>query len=1044
MGNENIKIGARNLEDEELKILLPEWKNIFLEIEKIREVAGYAKSNEKIIYKKEQEFTKHHNNVFSILGERGAGKTSVQLSLKYKIMKKNIEENRFKNDTVLPLIVPQDMEEDSVVIAWIIAYFSKIVEEIEEEFATNRGLFSYKGSNLKINPISESFRGLKRSLFIRTENYKKSLNAQDSIVDYVEKNEEVIREDINLSRKFKEFIDEYIEYKKQSKVRISEEPLIYVFFDDVDISNRKCLMVLETIMRYLSHSHIVVFVAGDYSTFKETVTLKYLKDDGLLYKELLHETFEKKTALEIRQTLAYDYLKKVLSPALRYELKKFNLNEKQNFRYLINTEEEENRNPTLEELIKDKLGDIFIEPYYEFLDSKPRGLINIYYYLNRMKPLKDISELDKATLLKKIVNIVVDSSSDLNTEKDRIDEIITIKENSVYINFEKFNFKDFSKLNLMILYVILFMKRFNLNNSYDRDILNYFVGYFKENINVIDGDSVNIYDVFLEKEDLYKNAELFYKILNNIGNGKIEASDFIYEYFAQLKFIFSDVLKYYNNNLTYHRDKIKNILQNLEKENKISENLVITETRDIFKNLYMIDEVKEIIETPRNLSLKEWENKNSQIIDCNYLEFFKYSSRCIDIYLENGIDKYNVMQESLLKKLNDIKEGIQKFIYLCRDVEIYNKNFFNKKPMIFQKAVMPEKTFDDFFLISEDDLFYEKNPNVKIYIEKLIEKYKLNITLNNFKKITNFLFNGDLEQKILIMEEVLKRIELLVFIAEGKKILSGDYDMDYLIEEIIQLIQEKLYDSEIFLSSDIVLKLDFIKRHYFLLMQSLKYEQYSSSKLDFYELSFEELRKEYIEIYKKVLSQSVFEYYSSKKRLRQCSKLVLDFIGNKLFEIESRLISDKNILYTNNLQIIEIIRENQDSKDNIVNRNNFINRNRLIELYFKLSDERDNENRYSNRRVKEVEFFKIKSYLEKEIRFKNNSSFALDYKGYLFDNILLDINIYIELFKIFLNEDIKNKSLKIELSEKKIELGRVEARFKRSSNFKRFFSESIK
>ena len=245
--NKNIKIGARNLDDEELKVLLPEWKNIFIEINKIREVANSNKmkkdSEDRLIIEDEPEFRKYHNNVFSILGERGAGKTSVQLSLKYKLMKNLLDKegaefDEYKNDTILPLIVPPDMEEDSSVVGWIIAYFSDLVQKIDERFKKDRELFYYK-EDKRCNPVLEKFKELKKTFFIRSENNKNSINSDNSITEYIERNREAISEDINLSKKFKEFIDEYIEYKRNVNKRNASEPLIYIFFDDVDISNKK-------------------------------------------------------------------------------------------------------------------------------------------------------------------------------------------------------------------------------------------------------------------------------------------------------------------------------------------------------------------------------------------------------------------------------------------------------------------------------------------------------------------------------------------------------------------------------------------------------------------------------------------------------------------------------------------------------------------------------------------------------------------------------------------------------------------------------------
>lgn len=1016
--NKNIKIGARNLDDEELKILLPEWENIFLEINKIREVANSNKikkdSKYKTIFEEEPEFTKYHNNVFSILGERGAGKTSVQLSLKYKLMKKLLKEKNiesteeYKNDTVLPLIVPQDMEEDSSAIGWIIAYFSDIVEKIENTFKEDRQLFYYK-KDIRQNPVLEKLKIVKKAFFIRRENYKNSISSDNSITEYIERNGEAISEDINLSKKFKEFIDEYIDYKKSVDKRNTSEPLIHIFFDDVDISNKKCLMVLETIMRYLSHANIVVFVAGDYSTFKETITLKYLKDDGLLYKDLLNETFEKRTALEIRQTLAYDYLKKVLSPALRYELRKYTLEEKKNFKYVFIDE----KSLSLEELIKEKIGENFIEAYYELLDSKPRGLINIYYFLKGTESYKNLDEESKINFIKRLVSILIDSSSILNTEKEKIATIIVGEEKKINIKFEKFRIKDFSEENLLILYLVLFIKNILNENSsrYDNEIQNYFIDYFKENLNT-DIKSYNLntgYDIFFNGENLFQNTELFYKINKELEKRKIDESDFIWEYFEQLSKILGNkkITEYYIENLFYNKNKIKKIIKSLEQSNKILENKAINEMKVIFKNLYLIDEVKNIIDTSTNEVQNDWEKRYIEFKERNNLEEIKKNSWfCLNSdFNEINFANMSVMETNLVEKIESMEQDLEKIIETFKLLKLESPNKLNE-------IIELEKTSNNMFYLNFKNESLE-NKTKKIFdVEK---KYSEYMGIRELAKITIKIQEGTLEKDFMDLSRLSEKIKKLKESTNEDTIkLKGEN----IIKEIEELYREgSLKDIGLSIYENLPYKFDFVKRHYILLNETLKYNTLSKTKEELRKMKFRELREIYIKVYTDVINTIIYKKYKEENKKRKL-EIILEEIDDELYKIEERLVLKKELILVENSRIVRKIKEDYED---VLNSNNYISKRELKNIYSDYLEDLEENNKYilKKRQVRSSFINELNLFVEKEVKGVEEESFILA-------SDLIDLEIYLNLFKMFLNEknkkDITNEKLNERIDNvKKIE-----------------------
>ncbi|PTC13854.1 coiled-coil domain-containing protein [Bacillus wiedmannii] len=476
---ENIKIGARILTEKQATVLLPNYLKINNQINQFREEAKkFNKSLESMKVDDYQRYEMYSNfdNVISILGERGSGKTSVFLTLK------DVHDSEYKNqDITLPLIVPDNMGEISDALGWIISYLEKYVNELHPDLKIReRKNIAYNGLNKCIeNEDSElkvRFKKLRKTYEIRKEVYlNKILKRDEGTKEYINDKARMTQADQSLIVDFNNFVNSLVMAKKEINYDKEIEPLILIFFDDVDISAHRCPEVLETIRNYLNHPNIVVFVSGDFKVFSEIMCLEFLRKEGVksddYYKvfiptqQLQDKEINLFSALELRKDRSQEYLKKVLPPSFRFYMKKLNDRDKSNFSYEF-VEGSKSNGPTLSELLskienkgnkfiwgmKDNEGDFLINnekiPYafFEIFDDNPRGLINPYYYLYQKVYLSknqkwDISDINH------FLQIILNSSVKLQKHKETIENIIVINETSqvtnqseflVYINYDLF------------------------------------------------------------------------------------------------------------------------------------------------------------------------------------------------------------------------------------------------------------------------------------------------------------------------------------------------------------------------------------------------------------------------------------------------------------------------------------------------------------------------------------------------------------------------------------------------------------------------------
>lgn len=463
MSNEilsQVKIGARILDEESIKVLLPNVDSIYTNIEKMREVAKH--NNSRNNKERSREYNRYYNNVISVLGGRGSGKTSALLTVKDKLD----FSTEYENDIKMPIIVPEKMGNTSDVLGWTIGLFENIIKDINEDIDNKKDKFKndsnyFKGCRkLDANILDIKFNELLEYYTYSNESYRNILlNNYDGFRDYIKKSRNLLAPEQELACKFNELVDEIIKAKKNLE---DKEPLIFMYFDDVDLSPERCMEVLNVILRYLSHSNIVTFIAGDYNIFSEVITISNLTKENLLNgpKDMyfyMDEDNGGMTALESKKLLTQDLLKKVMPPAMRFYIPKLSNYNKSQFKFSEihkDADSDENKKfETLEELILSKLvekrnmnikkSDIIcknkneiMEIYFEIFDNNPRGIMNVYYFLHSLK--NECNNKEFVLNLKSFLNIIINSSYEFIKYEEEIYKIIDIKDNleDSFINYK--------------------------------------------------------------------------------------------------------------------------------------------------------------------------------------------------------------------------------------------------------------------------------------------------------------------------------------------------------------------------------------------------------------------------------------------------------------------------------------------------------------------------------------------------------------------------------------------------------------------------------
>lgn len=333
MNNNGIGVhhGAREINVDFLKQSIPGLDDLDNTIKRFREVA-YNYNNK--YPNKSKYYDEKFNNNISILAGRGMGKSSALITIISQIESsqyfKKVSAKKNYIDIINPMIDPEDINENSDILGWVITSLFEQANQLEQTDSKKSDLNYYFNID---NSIHHDLQEKKKELISYYSIYSKeysnvALNNSINVHDYNSNLEDILTFDYKLHKCFIEFINMIIKYKRDINRHTMKglagekiEPLIYFFFDDVDMSSKKSIKILTDILSYFAHPNIVIFISGDYQVFEQSLMAYFMSET----KEVTLKMSYKKRKKEIK--FAKDrteyFLKKVLPPSYRFYVQEF-------------------------------------------------------------------------------------------------------------------------------------------------------------------------------------------------------------------------------------------------------------------------------------------------------------------------------------------------------------------------------------------------------------------------------------------------------------------------------------------------------------------------------------------------------------------------------------------------------------------------------------------------------------------------------------------------------------------------------------------------
>ncbi|SDD54726.1 hypothetical protein SAMN05428987_5235 [Paenibacillus sp. CF095] len=466
---DEVIIGARALGDQIYKIM-PTYDLLLEQLKETRLIAEkqYDKSQHQRSGLNKQDF----NNTVGIFGPRGTGKSSALYTLRDEL-------SDDKLNILLPLIEPDNFGENTKIIGSIVGLLCEEGRKLlhllkyESDVTDSIGAYFNNGILKPNNPLRQIIdETIEYHLY--TERQYRDILGQNyaDFATHIRKSERLLIPDIEFKKKLMILIDTIVNLKKllASKEKISKNgtlkadsisgvPLIYIFIDDIDLKTSKTRELMDALLQYTNHPNIITVLSGDYEILTESLTLALLQDEPLQElglgaydslkliereigvtrdEDLETRSAEKKetfTILKRKTGLAHEYLKKIIPPARRHQLVKWNEKTIPNFGFGDET--------LLDQLVK-LLGEWSIFSYkeidkkkreatrkaiyrsYLIFDERPRGIVNAYYHLNQLLKAKQDekpNELEKHfQLVKAFIDTLILSNSKLLPQQEFIYE----------------------------------------------------------------------------------------------------------------------------------------------------------------------------------------------------------------------------------------------------------------------------------------------------------------------------------------------------------------------------------------------------------------------------------------------------------------------------------------------------------------------------------------------------------------------------------------------------------------------------------------------
>lgn len=229
-------------------------------------------------------------NVITICGERGTGKTSFMLSLSGMLKEMH------KKAYVIPLIDPAHFDLDANLLSMVLGNLANAFQEEKESiFHTAASFEKQKEKESLYREVYEDMQQL-QTLMVAAGDHKPSRDAHPFDL-----------KDMAASMNLRESVKKTI----SSVLKVFGKDFIIVQVDDVDLSSIICRIMMEQIRKYLTNENVIVLISVKLDQAQDAVSLKYIDDYRKLYFD---------EAKRYADEIAFRYIEKVFPLSRRIVL----------------------------------------------------------------------------------------------------------------------------------------------------------------------------------------------------------------------------------------------------------------------------------------------------------------------------------------------------------------------------------------------------------------------------------------------------------------------------------------------------------------------------------------------------------------------------------------------------------------------------------------------------------------------------------------------------------------------------------------------------
>lgn len=305
--NPTYKTGIKTLTDVQLRNGLPSYDILMDKIgivrENARKISGLPidGSFENLKY----------DNIFSILGGRGAGKTSILLTIHNKL-----RDDANNINVIMPLIMPELIDNGDSFIGWILSAIEKELQNIENKIR-ERGYRKDNSSYAQMcdkyhfferctfnnnNTLRNTFSELKKSYYAKVYNSRRGewdINSDMALVSSINDRE------FSLVEQFTKFWNQLVS-TYQEFYRTSEEdkrvPLIFFMIDDADLKPQIINELIFSLPKYFSHPNVVVLISASQEILYYTVK-------AFMYNQITNKEFDLMSLMDMEYKYNVDIYK---------------------------------------------------------------------------------------------------------------------------------------------------------------------------------------------------------------------------------------------------------------------------------------------------------------------------------------------------------------------------------------------------------------------------------------------------------------------------------------------------------------------------------------------------------------------------------------------------------------------------------------------------------------------------------------------------------------------------------------------------------------